>query len=143
MMRSDPSAPDPAPSTRCFLVEDSALIRHNLIAMLEEMLPMQVIGSAEDEAGAIDWLMHTDKPCDLMIIDIFLKAGTGIGVLKRARQHWPMAKLVVLTNYCTAEMRRHCVSLGADQVFDKSCELDDLIFYCSNSTPPAPTGCTV
>ena len=136
MMSSDPTATETAPSLRCFLVEDSEVIRHNLIAMLEEMLAMQVIGSAEDEAGALDWLMHADRPCDIMFIDIFLKTGTGIAVLKQARQRWPTVKLVVLTNYDTPEMRRHCLSLGADRVFDKSRELEDLILYCSELPPP-------
>lgn len=139
MTRSDSIALDRAHGLRCFLVEDSALIRHNLIAMLEEMLAMQVIGSAEDEAGALGWLMHANQPCDIMIIDIFLKTGTGIPVLKQARKRWPLVKLVVLTNYDTPEMRRHCLTLGADRVFDKSRELDDLILYCSNVLPPKPT----
>lgn len=139
MTRSDLSAPDQAHGLRCFLVEDSALIRHNLIAMLEEMLAMQVIGSAEDESSALDWLMHAAKPCDIMIIDIFLKTGTGIPVLTQARKRWPLVKLVVLTNYVTPAMRRHCLTQGADRVFDKSRELDDLILYCSNLLPPLPT----
>lgn len=137
MMRSDSTAPDRPPGLRCFLVEDSAVIRQNLIAMLQEMLAMQVIGSAEDEASSLDWLKHADQACDIMIIDIFLKTGTGIPVLQQARKRWPTVKLVVLTNYDTPAMRRHCLTLGADRVFDKSRELEDLILYCSNLMPPA------
>lgn len=137
MMRSDSTAPDQPPGVRCFLVEDSAVIRHNLIAMLEEMLAMQVIGSAEDEASGLAWLKQADQPCEIMIIDIFLKTGTGIPVLQQARKRWPAVKLVVLTNYDTPAMRRHCLTLGADRVFDKSRELDDLIVYCSKLLPPA------
>ena len=59
---------------------DSRAKSSNLIAMLEEMLALQVIGSAEDETAALDWLAHADRPCDIMIIDIFLKTGTGISV---------------------------------------------------------------
>lgn len=136
MTLQDPPAHDQAPRLRCFLVEDSEVIRHNLIAMLEEMLALQVIGSAEDETAALDWLAHADRPCDIMIIDISLKTGTGISVLKQARQCWPSVKLVVLTNFHTPEMRRHCLSLGADQVFDKSRQLEDLIHYCSKLLPP-------
>ena len=39
-------------------------------------------------------------------------------------------KLVVLSNYATSDMRRKCFELGADQVFDKSNEIDALISYC-------------
>jgi hypothetical protein len=37
---------------------------------------------------------------------------------------------VVLTNYATHDMRQTCRSLGADRVFDKSSEVDELIAYC-------------
>jgi DNA-binding NarL/FixJ family response regulator len=37
---------------------------------------------------------------------------------------------VVLSNYTTADMRRRCLALGADRVFDKSNEIELLIQYC-------------
>ena len=37
---------------------------------------------------------------------------------------------VVLTNYATTAIREACRALGADRVFDKSSELDELIAYC-------------
>lgn len=125
---------DPAPSARpglaCFLVEDSPVIRENLIATLEEMLGVHVVGSADDERGALHWLRTTDIHCDLMIIDIFLKTGTGLEVLASAKALRPELKLVVLTNYATNDMRRRCLMLGADRVFDKSAELEELLAYC-------------
>ena len=39
-------------------------------------------------------------------------------------------KRVVLTNYATAEMREACSRLGADRIFDKSSELEELLAYC-------------
>ena len=39
-------------------------------------------------------------------------------------------KVVVLSNYATPDMRRKCLELGADRVFDKSNEIDALILYC-------------
>ena len=43
-------------SLKAFIVEDSPVIRENLIAALEELAPVQVVGTAEDEAGAMNWL---------------------------------------------------------------------------------------
>ena len=37
----------------------------------------------------------------------------------------------MLSNYATAEMRRTCLGLGADRVFDKSNEIDALLLYCT------------
>ena len=68
---------------------------------------------------------------DLLIIDIFLKGGSGLGVLRRASGLQMGAKRVVLSNYATPDMRLKCLELGADKVFDKSDEIDALIQYCA------------
>nr|WP_297529317.1 response regulator transcription factor [uncultured Roseateles sp.] len=121
----------PTPGTlNCFLVEDSPLIRENLVATLQEMLDLDVVAWAEDEAGALRWLHDEAVPCDILIIDLFLKRGSGISLLPKARLLQPEAKVIVLTNYATADMRQRCEGLGADKVFDKSSELDELIAYC-------------
>jgi DNA-binding NarL/FixJ family response regulator len=41
-------------------------------------------------------------------------------------------KLVVLSNFATEDMRRKCIELGADRVFDKSHQIDDLVAYCGH-----------
>lgn len=114
---------------KAFIVEDSPVIRENLVAALEEMAPIRVVGSADDEAGAIAWLA-SGQACDLAVVDIFLKSGSGLGVLKSLAQRDAACKVVVLTNYATPDMRRKCLELGADRVFDKSNEIDALILYC-------------
>jgi DNA-binding NarL/FixJ family response regulator len=115
---------------KCFVVEDSAVIRQNLVATLEELLDIQVVGTAEDERTALDWARAGEYACDLMIIDIFLKSGSGLEVLRQVRQMRPDTRTVVLTNYATPDIRRRCADLGADRVFDKSAELDELLAYC-------------
>ena len=115
---------------RAFIVEDSPVIRENLVAALEEMAPIDVIGTAEDESGAVAWLGNPENRCDLVVVDIFLKSGSGLGVLKAAAASRSHLKLVVLSNYATPDMRRKCLELGADRVFDKSNEIDALILYC-------------
>lgn len=128
-----PSQPEPAAPTplSCFLVEDSPVIRQNLIATLEELVPVRVVGTAEDEQTAVGWMRSAQAHCDLMVIDIFLKSGTGLEVLRQAGMLCPAARRVVLTNYATPDMRRRCAQLGADRVFDKSAELDELLAYCA------------
>ena len=115
---------------KAFIVEDSPVIRENLVAALEEMAPIDVIGTADDEASAVTWLARSENRCDLVVVDIFLKSGSGLGVLKAASTGGVAAKLVVLSNYATPDMRRKCLELGADRVFDKSNEIDALILYC-------------
>lgn len=115
---------------RCFLVEDSPTIRAELIATLEEMLPLQVLGWADNEHDALEWLGKPEHQCDLILIDLFLKSGSGMGVLATAGKKGPAAKRVVLSNYATVDIRRRCLAMGADRVFDKSSEIDELVDYC-------------
>jgi DNA-binding NarL/FixJ family response regulator len=125
---------------KTFIVEDSAIILDNLVATLEELAPVRVVGSAPDEDAAVNWLTADGREVDLVIIDVFLKGGSGLGVLKRAAQRSVPGKRVVLTNYATLEMRRKCLELGADRVFDKSNELDDLVQYCARLANGGDTG---
>ena len=112
---------------RIFLVEDSSITRENLVEALRESVPVEIVGSADDEATAIAWLRRERGACDLVIIDIFLKSGSGLGVLKAlaALSHEP--KRIVLSNHATPEIRTKCLELGATAVFDKSNELDEML----------------
>ena len=79
---------------------------------------------------AVAWLKRHRDDWDLTIVDLFLERGNGLGVLDACRQRAPHQKVVVLSNYATAEMRDRSRLLGADAFFDKSAELDQLVAYC-------------
>lgn len=116
---------------KTYIVEDSPVIRENLIAALEELVPLEVVGTADDEPTAVRWLARADTNCDLVIIDIFLKSGSGLGVLRATQSLSKPMTMIVLSNYATPDMRRKCSDLGAARVFDKSNEIDALITYCT------------
>ncbi|RZL61109.1 MAG: response regulator [Variovorax sp.] len=118
-----------------FLVEDNRTIRDNLVPALEDLVNAQVIGYAETEAEAAEWLAAHPDSWHLLIVDLFLKEGSGLGVLASARQRHPTQRVVVLSNYVTADIRARCAALGADAVFDKSRELDAFIDYCNTDRP--------
>lgn len=118
------------PEVNAFIVEDSPIILESLVATLEELAPVKVVGTAADESSALQWLRTRPEDCDLLIIDVFLKSGSGLGVLRQAAQSGVRGRRVVLTNYATPDMREKCQALGAHRVFDKSNELDELISYC-------------
>ena len=119
------------PVLKTFLVEDSPLIQQSLVATLEELTPVRVVGMAEDEWQAVQWLLQPTHDRHLVIVDIFLKRGSGLGVLKAAQTATNPHTLVVLSNYATKDMRTTCLALGAQRVFDKSTEIEALIQYCS------------
>lgn len=115
---------------RTYIVEDNATIRENLIATLEELGGIASIGYAESEQQGSDWLTGQNASWDLAIVDLFLKQGSGLGVLQACQGRTPRQKIVVLTNYATPDIRTRCRQLGVDEVFDKSTDLDALIAYC-------------
>lgn len=117
-----------------YIVEDSATIRENLISTLEELATVKVVGFAETEEEAGSWLDSHNGDWKLAIVDLFLKEGSGLGVLQRCQRRDADQKVVVLTNYATDDIRKRCAALGSDAVFDKSNELDELIEYCRAAT---------
>jgi len=117
-------------TVRTFIVEDNFAIRENLMGALREVARVDPVGQAESEAEGTRWLLRNLSQWDLAIVDLFLKEGTGLRVLEACRHRGPAQKMVVLSNYATPQMRRKCEQLGADAVFDKATEIDDLIDYC-------------
>ena len=115
---------------RTYIVEDNATIRENLIGTLEELASIQALGWAETETEAKAWLARNERQWDLAIVDLFLKQGSGLGVLEACRGRAAGQRVIVLSNYATADMRKRCLQLGADAVFDKSNEIDALVEYC-------------
>ena len=115
---------------RTYIVEDNATIRENLIGTLEELASVQAVGIAETEDEGKDWLSVHGDLWDLAIVDLFLRQGSGLGVLAACRTRRPGQKMVVLSNYATPDVRMRCAQLGVDAVFDKSNEIDALVDYC-------------
>lgn len=115
---------------RTYIVEDNATIRENLIGTLEELAEVEAVGMAETEDEGKDWLANHSAQWDLAIVDLFLRQGSGLGVLAACRNRNAGQKMVVLSNYATPDVRMRCAQLGVDAVFDKSNEIDALVDYC-------------
>ena len=113
-----------------YVVEDNLTIRENLIGTLEELTLSTVVGFAETEDGVRAWLRAHEDGWDLVIVDLFLKQGSGLGVLQACEGRKPAQKVAVLSNYATPDIRRRCAEFGVDAVFDKSNEIDALVDFC-------------
>ena len=59
-------------------------------------------------------------------------------MLRNIKPSLQPCKVIVLSNYATREIRQKCLELGADQVFDKSTEIDSLIEYCGDLADGQP-----
>jgi len=122
---------------KTYIVEDNPTIRENLIGTLEELARIDAVGTADTENEGKAWLAKNSENWDLAIVDLFLKQGSGLGVLAACRDRPSRQKVVVLSNYATADIRQRCTQLGVDAVFDKSNEIDALVDYCIQQSAAA------
>jgi len=115
---------------RTYIVEDNLTIRENLVGTLEELTAVSAVGFADNEHEARRWLGDNPDQWELAIVDLFLKQGSGLGVLQACMARRTGQKVVVLSNYATPDIRKRCAQLGVDAVFDKSNEIDALVDFC-------------
>lgn len=119
-----------APPLRVVLVEDSPRLCRLLAGILGELEGVAVVGEAADEASAIRLLGECQA--DLVIVDLELGSGSGLGVLRVLASHpgrFGQLRAVVFSNYGHPSLRERCHNLGADGFFDKAFQFDDLIDY--------------
>jgi len=121
----------PGKPLRILLVEDSPLLRGRLENMLSQHAAFKVTGLAAAEAEAIEKL--DSVPYDVIVVDVELRPGSGIGVIRQARTRNKDPKdgshvwIIVLTNYDLPTVRERCMQAGADHFLDKMREIDQLI----------------
>jgi two-component system, OmpR family, response regulator len=113
-------------SLRVVIVEDSNAIRMRLVALVEELGNTEVVGEASTEIDAIR--VCTEKAPDVIILDMQLLHGSGLGMMKAMQFHCAISKpmIIVLTNFPSPSVRRAAISLGADHFLDKSLEFNKL-----------------
>ncbi len=120
-----------APVLYAYVVEDNPNLRESLIATLHELTGVRVMASGHAQAEASAWL--TDHPDDwnLLVIDLFLRGGSGLQLAAQLERRKPDQKVVIFSNYLTASVRKRSAQLGVDAVFDKATQTDALVDYCA------------
>lgn len=97
--------------------------------LFSQLEGVSVVASAATEAEACLWLDEHPQGWDLAIIDLILEQGSGLGVISRCRTSRRPGKIVVFSSYATPGVRQHCLSLGANAVFDKT-DSAPFVAYC-------------
>lgn len=120
------------------LVEDNKMISETLVPALEELANARVVATVATASSARQAMELWRGQWHLMVVDLFLAAGSGLEVLQAVRERSAGQHVFVLSNYATPDMRRRCLALGADGVFDKSTELDAFFEHCMGLPDPEP-----
>jgi len=118
---------------KAYIVEDNPVIRDNLVETLVELLGIDVVGYSATEDAACTWLSEHPRDWELLVVDLFLLQGSGLGVLRECSFRGDKQRVVVLSNYATPHVRARCMASGADAVFDKSTELDQFLSFCAEA----------
>lgn len=105
---------------KVMIVEDSADMRMRLVGLLQEVVGVEIVGEAEDEASALA-LYDQHKP-DAVVLDIRIRNGSGIAVLDHIKRHNSDCVVVMLTNCVHVEFRQRCLEAGANHFLEKSRE---------------------
>ncbi len=107
---------------RVLLVEDSLPVRQRIRSLIEESLPVTIVGEASSAAAALE-LFREHQP-DAVVLDLYLAGGTGYSVLEEMKQTQPGCEVIVLTNFAIPESRERCRVLGADHFLEKSMDFE-------------------
>jgi DNA-binding NarL/FixJ family response regulator len=109
---------------RVFVVDDSALLREQVVGLLSVLVGVEIIGQAQYALEAFHEICEL-KP-DVVTLDIHLIGGSGIDVLRRIKRLDPAPIVIMLTNSTTPPYRRKCMRAGADFFLDKSSDFENL-----------------
>lgn len=120
-------------TVRVFLVEDMPQVQGALADLLASVGPFEVVGAVRTEAEARLWVQDHPGGWDLLVVDLVLDSGSGMGVIPgaRAQANGHGGRVVVFSDYATAGIERHCRQLGAHAVFSKTDAMNEFLDYCA------------
>ncbi|HEX2603207.1 MAG TPA: response regulator [Oxalicibacterium sp.] len=117
---------DVRPPLRVFLVEDSVDVRELMIENLAMIPGVVVAGVSESEGDALSQL--NAMPCDVLIVDIQLKKGNGISLLRQISEGERVSSTlkIICSNNASEVFRRAGQQYGVRHFFDKTSEFPQL-----------------
>jgi len=131
------------------LVEDHAILREGLRALLELEPDLRIVGEAASGTDAITTVELVNP--SLVITDIALPGGSGIELIGRLRMTRHALKILVLTAHNSEEYIRAALNAGADGYVLKDATRADLLqairavlsgqtYLCSSVTAKVVSG---
>jgi len=97
--------------TTILIVDAHPIVREGLAARISRQADLKVCGEAEDVADAME-CVKTANP-DLVIVDLSLKSGQGIDLIKRIKARAPDTKMLVSSMYDESLYAERALRAGA------------------------------
>jgi DNA-binding NarL/FixJ family response regulator len=96
---------------RILIVDDHPMVREGLVARLSSRPSLEVCGEAAEVDEALD-LVDSLQP-ELMIVDLSLRSGHGLDLIKKVGIRQPATKMLVLSAHDESLFARRALRAGA------------------------------
>lgn len=106
------------------LVDDSALVRASLCEMLGEIPNFEIVGEYDQAREAIAGI--TERPVDIILLDIRLRGSSGMDVLDHVKQSLPDAIVIVFSSQSDRLNRERALAAGAKMFLSKTDDIEQL-----------------
>lgn len=110
---------------RLMLVEDHAVVRQGLIALLSSVPDLEIVGFAKDGLEAVE--LYPKLNPDVTLMDLQLPKMGGVEAITRVRAKDPSAKFIVLTTFDGDEDIYRAMQAGAKAYLLKGMDIDELL----------------
>lgn len=112
-------------SIRVFIVDDHAIVRKGLRALLTEIDDIEVIGEASDGQQAVN-LVEEARP-DVILMDIVMPNMDGIEATQKITARQPEARILALTSFAADDKLFPAIKAGAMGYLLKDSDPEDLV----------------
>lgn len=102
---------------RVLLVDDHAIIRDGIRALVSLRNEIEIVGEASDGKEAIEKARELNP--DVIVMDIAMPGMDGLEATRRITKQNPKAKILVLTQYDSREFILSAIQAGADGYIPK------------------------
>lgn len=119
-----PQLPKKSPGLSILVVDDEPLIRWSLSETLTDS--GHRIVEAADGTSAVEAMVHSRPPFDVVLLDFRLPDSNDLSLLSRLRRLAPDTRIIMMTAFGTPEMTQGALELGADRVVSKPFEISDV-----------------
>jgi DNA-binding NarL/FixJ family response regulator len=111
--------------TRVLLVDDHAMVRTGIAALLGVTDDLEVVGQAADGAAAVDAVAECAP--DVVLMDLSMPGVDGVEATRRILADHPDVQIVVLTSFSDRDRVSDALAAGAIGYQLKDCEPADLL----------------
>ncbi|MBH0027306.1 response regulator transcription factor [Pseudoalteromonas sp. SWN29] len=114
---------------KVYLVEDQALVRDAIAALLSLDFNIEIIGQASNGQDALNAIeaLDSDLLPDIILTDIEMPTMNGIELSEKIAAKFPAIKMVIMTTFSRAGYIRRSLSSGVKGFILKEAPSEDLI----------------